>query len=97
MFMDTHAGVNMKRQVGQSLHQRKYVRKKGGPDRLLYKYNHSKLQERKICVQRWKSQRRKIHNLGYRFLNPYPRVRFSFWKSETFGISLKAFDSRIFS
>jgi hypothetical protein len=25
-------------------------------------------------VQKWKSHRIKIHRLGYRFLNPYPRV-----------------------
>jgi hypothetical protein len=37
-------------------------------------------------VQRWKSQRIKIFD---RFLNPYPRVWFSFWKSQTFGKSLK--------
>jgi hypothetical protein len=36
---------------------------------------------------RWKSQTIKIHRLGYRFsiLNPYARVWFSFWKSQTFG------------
>ncbi len=30
------------------------------------------------------------------FLNPYPTVWFSFWKSQTFGKSLKAFGSQIF-
>ena len=32
----------------------------------------------------------------YRFLNPYTRVWFSFWKSQTFGKTLEAFGSRIF-
>ncbi len=31
-----------------------------------------------------------------RFLNPYPRVWFSFWKSQTFGKSLETFGSRTF-
>ncbi len=31
----------------------------------------------------------------YRFLNPYPRVQFSVWKSQTFGKSLETFASRI--
>jgi hypothetical protein len=32
----------------------------------------------------------------FRFLNPYPRVLFYFWKSLTFGKSLEAIGSRIF-
>jgi hypothetical protein len=33
-----------------------------------------------LCLtRRWKSQRVKIHRLGYRFLNPCSRVWFSFW------------------
>ncbi len=33
----------------------------------------------------------------YRFLNPYSRVRFSFWKSQTFGKSLKTLVRGFFS
>ncbi len=45
--------------------------------------------------QRWKSQRIKNTQarlqIFYRFLNPKPRVRFSFWKSQTFAKSIVTF------
>ncbi len=44
----------------------------------------------------WKSQRIKIRRLGLRFLNLYPRVWVSCWKSQTFGKSLRNLGSWIF-
>ncbi len=50
---------------------------------------------------RWKSQRMKTHRLGYRFSIAFLihtlGYGFHFWKSQTFGKSLKTFSSRIFS
>jgi hypothetical protein len=51
MFMDTHARVNMKREVGQSLHQRKYSKEEWWPGPPAVQPWQA-AGERKLCVHR---------------------------------------------